>query len=85
MRRLKLPMKTDTSVGTASGFPIPGAVSFQLYNNYLNAPSGVGLVVVVKLSALVSRCHPASQYLRYLRFPVGVGVWLAMQLAMNAS
>jgi hypothetical protein len=26
-----------------------------------------------------------SQYLRYWRFPVGVGVWLAMQLAMNAS
>ena len=24
----------------------------------------------------------ASQYLRYLHFPVGVGVWLAMQLAM---
>ena len=83
MRRLKLPMKTDTSVGTASGFPIPGAVSFQLHNNYLNAPSGVGLVVVVKLSALVSRCP--SQYFRYWRFPVGVGVWLAMQLAMNAS
>ena len=42
MRRLKLPMKTDTSVGTASGFPIPGAVSFQLHNNYLIAPRGLG-------------------------------------------
>jgi len=31
-------MKTDTSVGTASGFPIPGAVSFQLHNSYLKAP-----------------------------------------------
>ena len=52
MRRLKLPMKTDTSVGMASGFPIPGAVSFQLHNSYLRAPSGVSLVAVEMLSAL---------------------------------
>jgi hypothetical protein len=44
-------MKTDTSVGTASGFPIPGA-AFQLHNGYLNEPSGVGLVVVEMLAAL---------------------------------
>jgi len=51
-------MKTDTSVGPASGFPIPGAVSFQLHHSYLNAPSGMILVVVVASpSALVSRCH----------------------------
>ena len=49
----------------------------------MTASAGASFFKLVLGFPFGSRCP--SQYLRYLRFLVGVGVWLAMQLAMNAS